>query len=57
MFTAMKNRYPLLNKLPVLYPFSLVYRFIYGLTHKRKLITNAQKFKKIKKENSEKTIP
>ena len=45
-FTAMKNRYPLLNKLPVLYPFSLVYRFIYGLTHKRKLITNAQKFKK-----------
>ena len=34
-FQAMQKRYPILKKLPFLYPFSYIHRFFYGLVHKR----------------------
>ncbi|MBQ8539793.1 MAG: nucleotidyltransferase family protein, partial [Ruminococcus sp.] len=40
-FHAMKKRYPILKKLPILYPFSFIHRFFYGLIHKRKVLSDA----------------
>ena len=37
-FKAMKERYPVLKKAPVLYPFSFIHRFIYGVFHRRDVL-------------------
>lgn len=45
-FQAMKKRYPILKKLPFLYPFSYIHRFFYGLVHKRDVLKSAVETKK-----------
>ena len=45
-FHAMKKRYPILKKLPFLYPFSFIHRFFYGLVHKRDVLKSAVETKK-----------
>lgn len=42
-FEAMKERYPVLKKHPVLYPFSFVYRFFYGVLHRRDVLESEHK--------------
>ena len=44
-FSAMSKRYPILKKAPVLYPFSFVHRFFYGIINRRKSLTDARKLK------------
>lgn len=43
---AMKVRYPILIKYPVLYPFSFIHRFFYGIIHRRDVLKNAAKAQK-----------
>lgn len=45
-FHSMKKRYPILKKLPFLYPFSFIHRFFYGLVHKRDVLKGAVETKK-----------
>lgn len=40
-FDAMKKRYPVLEKIPVLYPLSFIHRFFYGIIYKRDVIKSA----------------
>ena len=44
-FNSMKKRYPILKKCPLLYPFSFIHRFFYGITHKRNVLKEAQETK------------
>lgn len=41
-FISMKKRYPILKKLPFLYPISFIHRFFYGIIHKRDVIKNTK---------------
>lgn len=45
-YQAMKKRYPILKKLPVLYPFSFIHRFFYGLTHRRDVLKDTINYQK-----------
>lgn len=45
-YRAMKKRYPILKKLPFLYPFSFIHRFFYGLIHKRDVLDKVIKDEK-----------
>lgn len=45
-FDSMKERYPILKKYPVLYPFSFIHRFFYGIIHRRDVLKNAAKAQK-----------
>ena len=39
-FEAMKDRYPILEKCPFLYPFSFIHRFFYGILYKGEVVYN-----------------
>lgn len=45
-FAAMKKRYPILERLPILYPFSFIHRLFYGLFRKRDVLKSAYDNKK-----------
>lgn len=40
-FNSMKKRYPILNKIPLLFPFCCIYRFINGLIFRRNVAKKA----------------
>ena len=44
-FSAMSKRYPVLKRVPLLYPFSFIHRFFYGIFNHRESLKEAQKVK------------
>ena len=44
-FLSMSKRYPILKKIPVLYPFSFIHRFFYGIIHKRDVLKKDKELK------------
>lgn len=45
-FLSMSKRYPILKKAPILYPFSFIHRFFYGITHKRDVLKKDKELRK-----------